>query len=328
MRGEAGQACALERTIRAGAASAMHATLNGAPRPPGPVAPCSATSPRRGEGVRRALAVLSLLAVTVAGGCVRTSPSSFQALGVPDPEVRPGRASVMLGWDREDRQGWSIDWVRIDGERLETWNDRTEAPVLLFLPPGRREVRLGTSQRRDRETVQGRRRRYRPSPTVVEVAAGEVHLCAVRLADGRRPRPRLECMARLPRSAGKTSGRYEPPTDHEWLDVEELRRAEEPDRVELLPSPYGFDDSPAASSAPARVAPALEAWSERYREAPDLLTTPYAPAGARGRASALEARVERLERLVEQLLEATRDAGPGPHPTGPPPGAIDPTPPW
>jgi len=149
-----------------------------------------------------ALAVLGLLG----GGCVSTGGSSFATLGVPEAEPPPGRGVVIIGWQAEVRDGWSVRYVTVDGRRSAAWDRDSQRPAVLPVEPGERTLQIRAVQYEAEDgRASGRRRSYRARPATIEVAAGEVHVCVVRLGGRRRIRPRLRCALQEPAAAAPAS---------------------------------------------------------------------------------------------------------------------------
>ncbi len=92
-----------------------------------------------------------------AGCAVRGS--SFQTIGVPTPESRSGQSPVIIGWAREERDGWIVKRVRVDGETRDEWNDETQQPTIIYLEPGEHEFRVNSAQLSEPSDPSSRTRR-------------------------------------------------------------------------------------------------------------------------------------------------------------------------
>jgi hypothetical protein len=141
------------------------------------------------SGASRSLLTVALLAIAAtAASCVhRPPPTSFETLGIPEPEPIAGRAAVILGWAREDRAGWAIDRVRIDGRARPEWDAETQRPAVLYLRPGARVLKIYCS-RGDADA-----QRVRPRPARIDAVADGVVVCSVRVEGDESRLPRLAC---------------------------------------------------------------------------------------------------------------------------------------
>ncbi len=143
----------------------------------------------------RRIAVITVILCTGAPltGCAPRG-SSFETLGVPAPEDRSGQSPIIFGWAREQRSGWVIRRIRIDGRARNEWNEETQTPAVLYLSPGEHEVQLSAAQLSDPNDMNSRpRRRYRVRPFQLDLLEGEAQLCVIRLEGEERPRPRAQC---------------------------------------------------------------------------------------------------------------------------------------
>lgn len=267
----------------------------------------------------KAALILAALAVLSAGpGCAGRQGSSFETLGIPEPEDVPGRSPVILGWAEESREGWVISRVRIDGANAGEWDAQTERPTVMQLTPGTHELRLYTAQLRDPEDRNGAtRRRYRTRPVELAVEEGVAQLCTVRVGGDRRRRPEVTCEARELAAPEEEYG------DDEYGDDEyEDEEGEYGDEDEYA------DEGPVATPAPAAPASPPPAPAGGEAGVPDPFAPPAGPAAPPAAAPApaappaavpapapaarpaaipprplsLEERVDRLERQLEEIL--------------------------
>jgi hypothetical protein len=240
-------------------------------------------------------------------------------LGVPQPEPQPDRAALIIGWDQEERGGWSLSRVRIDDQVRDEWSPDTQEPAVLIVEPGSRNVRLFVERR-----ASGLR--LRMAPISLDLAEGEVHLC--RLTASLSARPHADCttllrpppaQARAPQSptasmddpigaaeAAVAPGTPpdEPVIEGRVLDDPFLEEVDEPggdifspSRLALLPNPFRSDGSNAPPSG-------VEDLGDD-EVVPELVRSPYAPpAGADERLRRIEDRLERMERTLEEIREA------------------------
>lgn len=232
--------------------------------------------------------MVALVSICPSGGCTPNVSSSFETLSVPDPELRAGRAALIIGWDREDRQGWVMNFVRVDGRTRSEWRRATQRPAVIYLDPGRRTLRLFVERRsrgRSQRPTDDRSLRYRLPPIELSLEEGEVHLCRLNVEGHDRQRPRARC-TRLRSPSGRE------PREPRPAPADPRRRAK------LLPNPF----PPAAG--PDDEAPI-----------PDLLPSPYAdPAQLGERMRRLEQRLDRVEETLEEVLEEVRARSSEPSP--------------
>lgn len=280
--------------------------------------------------------VCALVALAAVAGCVRAPASSFETIGVPEPTPVEGRAAVILGWAREDREGWAIRSVLVDGRRVRGWEPETQVPVVMYVAPGRREIAVSV---RPAGGGEGGARPFRTRAEEVEVGAGDVLLCVARIV-GRGPRrPVLRCMARVATGAASA-----PPVE----DAASEAPPEAPPEVprEAPPEPPREETAPREGASPLQ-----ELYGRLDGSSPlsDLVSSPYtpppgvrppaaqgpaappapgAPAGECLSLEALDQRLRRLERLVEALLRDRALPPAEPSRTATEGDAIDTSPPW
>lgn len=132
------------------------------------------------------LLILALLSLLFA--CAPTRGSSFETLGVPRAERSDGDGAIVIGWAHEDRGSWSLQKLRLDGERgVESWDRASQRPIALSLAAGEHELQLYVAAERE-----GRVRRLKLRPVRFALGEGQVRLCAIEV-DDRRRRPRVSC---------------------------------------------------------------------------------------------------------------------------------------
>lgn len=278
------------------------------------------------------------------GGCA-VRGSSFETLGVPSPEHRPGRSPVIVGWAREDRAGWVIRRIRIDGTTRNEWNEDTQQPVIMYLEPGEHEFRFSAAQLSDPRDASSRpRRRYRIRPFQVDVLEAEAQLCVIRVQGDERRRPRINCEAYDYQREEEEEGydeygdEYDEGYDEAYEDEDEdpqrqpppemvpLDQQQEPEDEEVeepaddtsaeagetaqpssepVPSPFetpqpSRDESPEAAQPQAEAAPTVTPPTPTAAAEPATESRPPRPLS-------MEQRIERLERLVEELRREIRE---------------------
>ncbi len=207
-----------------------------------------------------ALPRVLLVGVVLAMGAACARPgSSFETLGVPRVSPTTNEAALVLGWQNEDREGWSINTVRINERSRETWDAASQRPVVFRLGPGRHVMRLDALHETEQD---GRtmRRRFRSPPAEVILRAGAATICAIRIEGRRRRRPRLHCSPRTTPPPPEPSPYRASPTaaiDTSHLSHDADARSHpshrrprtnalpSPDSTALVPSPYVRSDSPA-----------------------------------------------------------------------------------
>jgi hypothetical protein len=259
-------------------------------------------------------------------GCMTGRGSSIETLGLPDVEDRPGRPALVVGWAYEDRSGWIVKNVRLDGESRPEWDERTERPVVMYLTAGTHTLQLSTAQLRDPSDRSSRsRRRYQTRPVEIELEDGYSQICVVRLEGEERRRPVVRCESReilgeedeasYEDEDEDEDGEYEdengdqPEPPEERVAAVEAAPAPAPGAPqgggdEAVPDPFagpaapGSAEPPRQPTAPASQAPAAPA-AAAVRPPPP--PPPAAVAPPPPRPLSLEERVERLERQLEEL---------------------------
>lgn len=239
-------------------------------------------------------------------GCGATG-SSFETLGVPTAEPRPGRVAVIFGWAREAREGWSIQRIRIDDQTRSAWNEETQEPLVLYLEPGEHELRLSAAQLSNpRDPTSRPRRRYRLRPYGFDLLEGMPQLCVFRLGGDERLRPRVSCEPLEPPAEENeeeemvTNSAIED-EDEEPAPLSTPAPAETSADSDGVPSPFdaASPEPPAEDEAQPEDEPELaEDEPVPAEDEPELAT----PAPAEEPLS-LEERVERLERLVDEFRD-------------------------
>jgi hypothetical protein len=258
--------------------------------------------------------------------------SSFETLGIPAPEGRAGRSAVILGWEEEQRAGWVVQRVRVDGRARDEWSAESQQPVVLYLAPGEHRLEINAAQMADGGGQDARpRRRYRVRPMQLDLLEGEAQLCVLALGGDERRRPQLACEDY--RSDGGEA-EVEDEVDEYGDDY-----AEDEDLPDEAPAePRAAAPPPAAAAAPAApppaaaAAPAAPPPAAPAATAPASIPSPFGAAAAAAPppvavrpaavpappaatdpvAGALplrltaEQRIERLERLVEELRRELR----------------------
>jgi hypothetical protein len=228
-------------------------------------------------------------------GCAAAGSSSFETLGVPDAQPGPGRAALVLGWAVEQRAGWMIRAVEVDGRAADAWDARTQRPAVLDVPPGPRVLRLRAGILRDpRRPDSGLARRVRLRAVEIDAREGEVLLCVVRVAGQRAPRPRVTCTG--PSREGEASGRRDAPP------------AGRGDRARAGGVAEAGTEEVAGGTPPGPLAPAQ--------------AQPGGDAELLERLERLEQRLDRIEALLVRLVDGDRVSEPR-HLE-----AIDTYPPW
>ena len=263
------------------------------------------------------LLVLALGAILASPlvGCAGRQGSSFETLGVPEPEDRPGMSPLILGWARESRDGWIIDGVRIDNRARREWNEETQRPTIFYLAPGSYEMRVSSAQLRDpRDRNSHPRRRYRIRPFTVDLETDTAQVCVIRIEGGDRRRPQVQCESREFGAPEDDEGEMaQDEYGDEYADEDEIAgepetpaaAAEPPSAAgSAVPSPF---DTPAGP--PPREQPAADAQPEAAPTPASAQPTPApaaSPSGASPRPMSVEERIERLERQVEELRRQLR----------------------
>lgn len=243
----------------------------------------------------------------VALSCTSTAGSSFQTLGVPDVSPPPSRAAVILGWEGEEREGWSIARVKVDGRARSEWDQDSQHPVVIYLEPGQRSVQLLAEQRR-LERGGSVVKRYRSKAVAFQIEERTSELCVIRIAGKNRRRPRISCsdygrsaatraLQNDESSFGKRAVAERPASSElvgsPYPSAEHDDRADEPNVKKLLSTPYSAERETAPDPSPSQVRA-------------DLLKNPYDNQdGITERIRLLE---ERLER-IEQALSKSRGEG-------------------
>ena len=105
-------------------------------------------------------------------------------------EPQRGKGAVIVGWEREERDGWKIRYIRVDGNSRNEWNIDSQEPAVIHMRPG--EVSLGLMAVKAKSKGSGLRR-YRSAPVTFKLEAGSTQLCVVRIRGKRRRRPRASC---------------------------------------------------------------------------------------------------------------------------------------
>lgn len=122
-----------------------------------------------------------LIGLTLAVACAPRG-RSLETAGVPTAGRLDGQGAVVLGWAREQRDGWEVVELQVDRGRQQL--EELGGPATLRLEPGRHELRLELSHRGEA--------RYRLRPVRLVVAEEEVRLCVLQLV-GEPRRPALRC---------------------------------------------------------------------------------------------------------------------------------------
>ena len=249
-----------------------------------------------------ARAIATVLVLVSLAACSSVTGSSFETLGVPHVSPPPGKAALVIGWEQEEREGWTVARLKVDGRTLDEWNAATQRPAVVYLEPGERAVQLLAYQNK----APGGRvvRRYR-SPTVeVVLGAAGRSICAVKVRGTRRRRPRLRCWSgegqeRRAGVAGEGAsatlakrGVIQPTQSGGLIESPYPRSNTGPEAQEsqpLVPTPYASATPPAPQPPPER---------------PDLTTSPYEDqSGVAERVRELEERLESLERSMQKLVD-------------------------
>jgi hypothetical protein len=264
-----------------------------------------------------ALAVLCAC-LAAALGCAGRQGSSFETLGIPEVEDRPGRSPIVVGWAHEERSGWVVRRVRVDGETMPQWNEETERPSVMYLTPGTRSLQLYTAQLRDPSDRSSRsRRRYRTRPVDVELEEGFAQICVIRLEGERRRRPNVRCESR--EILGEED-EYEDEDEYgdEYEDEEGEYGESDEGQVasaepasgqdgddEDVPDPFG---GPAPSPTTTQAAPTAPASPPSASPPASTTAPPAAPSSPEPppRRLSVEERIDRLERQVEELRRQLR----------------------
>lgn len=259
-------------------------------------------------------------------GCAARG-SSFETLGVPTPEPRKGRSPVILGWAREQREGWTIKRVQVDDTTRPEWNADTQAPAILYLEPGEHVFKLGAAQLSDPRDPNSRtRRRYKIRPFEVDLLEGEAQMCVVRLSDDERARPTVSCEAygygesEEDETAGGSEDEYgdEYGDEDEYGEVPPAAAEQEPapaataataqaqpapasPTAPAAPAAPGTAEVPSPFGAPPTAAPAA-APQPPATGAPPAATPPDPP-----RRLTVEERLDRLERQMQDVVRLLRD---------------------
>jgi hypothetical protein len=259
-------------------------------------------------------------------GCAGRRGSSFETLGIPQPEDRPGTSPVVFGWAREQREGWVIRGVRVDERSQSEWNDETQRPTIFYLEPGVREFRVSAVQLRDPGDPNSRpRRRYRIRPFRLGLEEGIAQVCVVRVEGDQRQRPRVRCEAQEPEPTYDEADQAYDEYGDEYAEDDEIRdeapvdEDEEPPTVAAAtPPPAPRPPSAEAGEVPSPFDPPAAPAARPPTAAPE--PTPVAPPApvaapasateppqSRPRVLTVEERVERLERQLEELRRQMRD---------------------
>ncbi len=132
-----------------------------------------------------------LLVLVLAGGLCACAPrgSSFETLGVPLAQERPGKGAIVLGWASEHREGWTAKRVRVDTRTRREWTPETQSPAVIHLTPGAHTLRVYAALADGSQT-----RRIKIRPLAIELAEGEVLLCVMDVGGAKRRRPRVRCL--------------------------------------------------------------------------------------------------------------------------------------
>lgn len=233
--------------------------------------------------------------------CSSTTGSSFETLGVPDVSPPPSRAAIIVGWEEEQREGWVLSHVRVDGQSRSEWDRASQHPVVIYLEPGRRSVQILAEQRQSggRGSVV---RRYRSKAVEFQAEERESELCVVRVAGKRRRRPRISCTDHGRHPAARAHGNDR--SSHGKRAVIAM-----PASSELVESPYPSSGPPDQSDEPNAKQLMVTPYSSTQEPTPeplpptraDLLNNPYVDqAPLTERIRLLEERLERIERALTQ----------------------------
>jgi hypothetical protein len=259
-------------------------------------------------------------------GCAARG-SSFETLGVPTPEPRAGRSPVILGWAREQREGWTIKRVQVDDTTRPEWNEATQAPAIMYLEPGEHTIKLGAAQLSDpRDPNSHTRRRYKIRPFGVDLLEGEAQMCVIRLSDDERARPAVSCEAygygenEEESAAGGEADQDE--YGDEYSDEDEVGQVPRSAEAQAPTPAATAQPEPAATAQPqpAPTAPATPATAEvpsPFGAAPTpgpAATQPPAVGGPPAatpppppRRLTIEERLDRLERQMQDVVRLLRD---------------------
>lgn len=246
------------------------------------------------------LSVVGVLALS----CTSTTGSSFQTLGVPDVSPPPSRAAIIVGWEEEQREGWSISRVRVDGRTRSEWDQASQHPAVIYLEPGQRSVQLMAEQRGS-DPGGSAVRRYRSKAVEFQLEERLSTLCVIRIRGQRRRRPRVSCAD----YGQSTSNREQPLADSSrtkravvarsasselvespYPAAGQLDRADEPNVTKLVPTPYAsVQETEPEPPNPERA---------------DLLKNPYDDqARITERIRQLEERLERIEQVLTEQAD-------------------------
>lgn len=285
------------------------------------------------------IALLCGVGAPLTGCAVRGS--SFETLGVPTPELRPGRSPIIVGWAREQREGWRITRIRVDEASRGEWNEESQEPAVFYLEPGEHQLQMSAEQLSDpRDSSSRARRRYRVRPIQLDLLEGEAQLCVIRLEGERRLRPRVRCEAHdtVDPEEDEYGDEYQDEDeyaedeyeDDEYEDEEAAAMGEparqsdeQPDTTQPppaststssssgeVPSPFASSAAPpsarptAPAAAPQPAPAAASATPPAPRPAPP---PPTASSTQTPRRLTLEERVERVERQLEEIQRLLRE---------------------
>ena len=240
-----------------------------------------------------------------------------------------------MGWAREQREGWTIKRVRVDGTTRAEWNEDSQEPSIFYLRPGEHEVRLSAAQLSDPGNPSSRpRRRYKVRPLEIELLEGEAQLCVIRVAGEKRRRPRVSCEAYDVGGDEEEEYADEDEYGDEYADEDEYgdmtdtgddqvasappegtppTEAVAPTTPALAPAPAS--SQPAASSSSSGAVPSPFGPAAAATPAPQPTSATPAPAAPPSpppatttppRRLTVEERVERLERQLEEIQRLLR----------------------
>ncbi|MCU0694424.1 MAG: hypothetical protein MUF54_23810 [Polyangiaceae bacterium] len=164
---------------------------------------------RRGpqRSARCELVAVASFVVTTTAAC--TPPSAVSStVAVPKSAAPSGDAAVVIGWGDGDRQGWTIDHVRVDGRGRPEWDSATQYPTVFRLRPGTRTLRIYSTRPATPPTTEPLQLW---SQTVqLDLARGQLLLCPVHLKPRGPSLPNLTCRVMMQGERSPSEGDAHP----------------------------------------------------------------------------------------------------------------------
>lgn len=120
---------------------------------------------------------------------------SLESLGLPEPETKPEKNTIIVGWKKEYDKPWHVSSLYLNKNKLGSWDPNYQLPVVIYVTPGIYTLKL-EAKYEDSEDNVTKIIRYQSPTTILNLKEKElIAVCEIALILKKDDyRPDFECV--------------------------------------------------------------------------------------------------------------------------------------